>query len=55
MANQIPLFPAEADHDLNIWSSIPHETQLEIENIFAQILVENFISPAEKEVKPDEQ
>lgn len=55
MAKQIPLFPAEADHDPDIWSSMPRETQLEIENIFAQILVENFISPTEKEVKSDEQ
>jgi hypothetical protein len=54
MANQIPLFPTEADHDPDIWSSIPRETQLEIENIFAQILVENFLTPTKKEVKPDE-
>jgi len=54
MEKQIPLFPTEADHDLDIWSSIPYETQLEIENIFAQILVENFLSSTEKEVKPDE-
>lgn len=54
MEKQILLFPTEADHDLHIWSSIPYETQLEIQNIFAQILVENFLSPTEKEVIPDE-
>jgi hypothetical protein len=54
MERQISLFSTETDHDLDIWSSIPYETQLEIESIFAQILVENFLSPTEKEVKPDE-
>jgi len=54
MERQIPLFSTEENHDLDIWSSIPNETQQEIENIFAQILVENFLSPTGKEVKPDE-
>jgi hypothetical protein len=54
MKKQIPLFPTEADHDFDIWASLPHESQLEIESIFAQILVENLLSSTKKEVKPDE-
>lgn len=54
MKKQIPLFPTEVNHDLDIWPSLPHENQLEIESIFAQILVENLPSPNEKEVKPDD-
>ena len=54
MERQIPLFSKEENHDLHIWSSIPNEKIQEIENIFAQILVENFLSPTGKEVKPDE-
>ncbi|MDD5206259.1 MAG: hypothetical protein PHS17_12600 [Desulfobacterales bacterium] len=49
MEKQIPLFPAEANHDHEIWISLPDEAQLEIENIFAQILVENLLPPLEKE------
>lgn len=54
MKKQIPLFPTEEDHDLDIWTSFPHENQLEIETIFAQILAEHLRSSREKEVKPDD-
>jgi len=54
MKKQLPLFPTEADHDLDIWTCLPHESQLEIESIFAQILVENLLSSTEKEVKTND-
>ena len=54
MKKQIPLFRTQVDHDLDIWASFPHENQLEIRSIFAQILVEHLRSSTEKEVKPDD-